>query len=222
MGGEHQTSEKLDEQPLEKKDLLTGLGTGATCWPASLVLVKFMEKNWTIINQQGNYPDFLTIIELGGGTGILSIAAAMLGAKRVLCTDGSEDVVSLADKNISDHKYLLGNRTIQTCCYRWGEDRETLLEAYRKDVDIILISDCVLPMLFPIAPLVNALDELMGSQTKCYLSYEHRYFAEFHPKQRFISLASAKGLDVHTIPIIKHDKIYSVEDIEIWLVKRRL
>ena len=47
MGGEHDTSKRLMEQPACKEnDFLDGLGTGATCWPASLVLTKFLEKQW--------------------------------------------------------------------------------------------------------------------------------------------------------------------------------
>ena len=184
-------------------------------------MVKFLDKNWANICKQAKNPESLNVIELGSGTGIVSIAASILGAQTVLCTDGSEDVVALSETNISNNKTSLGKGAVISCCYRWGEGSVDVFKKMHGHVDVILVSDCVLPMLFPIAPLLSALDNLMGMDTLCYVSYEDRYFAKYHPRDKFISLASAKGFDVKIIPISEHDEIYSAEDIEIWLVKRK-
>ena len=89
-------------------------GTGATVWPASMVLLKYMEalagrreegcddKNndgsrpflWPLLRGRG------TVADLGAGTAITSVAAAALGASLVVCTDGCDAVVELARDNV--------------------------------------------------------------------------------------------------------------------------
>ncbi|VEU33875.1 unnamed protein product, partial [Pseudo-nitzschia multistriata] len=80
-------------------------GTGATVWPAALVLVKYLER---VANDGGGdtaLPDPCDVrgkhvLDLGAGTGVTSIAAALLGAASVVCTDGEESVVRLARDNV--------------------------------------------------------------------------------------------------------------------------
>lgn len=57
------------------KGELTGLGTGATVWPAAHVLSKYLEKRFGPGGMLG-----LRCIDLGAGTGAVGIAAAVLGA----------------------------------------------------------------------------------------------------------------------------------------------
>ena len=96
-----------------------------------------------------------------------------------------------------------------------------------------IVADCVLPKLYPIAPLVQAIDELLKVSTihQCdenqkgkvaILSYEHRYYPDFDPRNKFRELAEERGLVVETIPLEQLDPVYSVDDIEIWHVTRRL
>jgi predicted nicotinamide N-methyase len=194
-------------------------GTGATVWPASMVLLKYLEK----------YPSKVThksVVDLGAGTGVTSLAAAVLGARRVVCTDGIESVVKLAQENVNEafqqfeqgHAdrtnggFVADSQMLQVCDYWWGSGK--LDERF----DVILVSDCVLPKLYPIAPLVDALVELMNSDSVAILSYEHRYYADYHPGEKFRQLAAAKGLQTTRIPICDLDPVYSVDDIEIWEV----
>jgi predicted nicotinamide N-methyase len=202
-------------------------GTGATVWPASMVLIKYLELHADDLMRNKR------IADLGAGTAVCSIAAALLGASHVLCTDGDSNVVKLARDNVARAcKQVGGTRDEHDCgctiiddCpltveqYWWGEDP---IQTDGVDVDIILVSDCVLPKLYPIAPLVEALDQMLVKQdASALLSYEHRHFAEYHPKQKFCELCAAKDLVVETIPVEEYDPVYSVEDIEIWRVTRR-
>lgn len=194
-------------------------GTGATVWPASMVLLKYLEK----------YPAKVThksVVDLGAGTGVTSLAAAVLGARRVVCTDGIESVVKLAQENVNEAfqqfeqeqsnqnhgGFAVDSQMLQVRDYWWGSGK--LDERF----DVILVSDCVLPKLYPIAPLVDALVELMNSDSVAILSYEHRYYADYHPGEKFRQLAAAKGLQTIRIPICDLDPVYSVDDIEIWEV----
>ena len=58
---------------------LTGLGTGATVWPAAVVLIKFMERRFGRSGLTGK-----RVIELGAGTAAVGLGAAALGATQAL------------------------------------------------------------------------------------------------------------------------------------------
>lgn len=73
------------------------LGHGAVVWDASVVLVKYMEKN---------YKDYdtsklanKTVLELGSGCGLGGIAFMMKGAK-VTCTDLENVTQRLTERNV--------------------------------------------------------------------------------------------------------------------------
>ena len=54
--------------------------------------------------------------------------------------------------------------------YNWGEADAHL----SPPLDLVIVSDCLLPKLYPIEPLVQALDKLSGPDTLVIVSYEHR------------------------------------------------
>eukprot|EP00904_Undaria_pinnatifida_P014254 jgi/Undpi1/995/HiC_scaffold_10.g04459.m1 len=132
---------------------ITGLGTGATVWPAAHVLAKYLER--------------------------------------------------------SD--------TVHVLTYDWGMVDDELAPP----VDVVLVSDCVLPKLYPIEPLVDAIDRLSGPETVTIMSYEHRHYQAFDPRRRFEELAAARGLVKTDIPQAQQHPIFSADDIEIWEVRRR-
>ena len=217
-------------------------GTGATVWPASMVLLKFLERHATRLVRGKRVAD------LGAGTGVTSIAAAHLGAKEVVCTDGEPNVVRLSCDNIQDasdeqessythtsikeatnetstetekvQTFRINNVPVHVQKYWWGSG--TLHGG--NSFDLVIVSDCVLPKLYPIAPLVDAIDVLLprdNSEAMAVISYEHRYYPHYDPRNKFRELAHAKSLEVETVPIDDHHEVYSVEDIEIWLVRRK-
>jgi hypothetical protein len=87
--------------------------------------------------------------------------------------------------------------------------------------DLTCFADCVLPKLYPIAPLVDALDHCMSTSTVAYCTYEHRFFPEYHPKEHFIDLCAKRGLEVSQIPMEGQHAVYSVDDIEVWKITRK-
>lgn len=244
-------------------------GTGATVWPGSIVLLKYLEK-MAHDPQQVNVLEGKQVADLGSGTAITSIASALLGASEVVCTDGCDPVVNLARRNIHDAISLLGageelvpesidktGETNQHCnfrgCkmsaqrYRWGEgmlageslldtlsdDHNDILHANQqtdaidnkmqsegKHFDIILGADCIVPKLYPIEPLVDALDELSADGTVSYLSYEQRHYEHFDPAVEFRRLAKLRNLDVEIVPDHEMHPMYPANDIQIWKVTR--
>jgi predicted nicotinamide N-methyase len=181
-------------------------GTGATVWPASMVLLKYLEKHPGLVENK-------SVVDLGAGTGVTSLAAAICGAERVICTDGIASVVNLARDNV-DSAHLVGidKKRIEVAEYWWGSG------SLNEEFDVVLVSDCVLPKLYPIAPLVDGLVELMKPNSVAILSYEHRHFAEYNPSEKFRELATAKGLQTKVVGREELDPVYSVDDIQIWLV----
>jgi predicted nicotinamide N-methyase len=218
---------------VQRGELEGTYGTGATVWPAAVVMLKYLERHSESLLKGKK------VIDLGAGTGVTSIGAAVLGARHVICTDGEASVIQLARDNIERASQQLGGQptdsesnepsssvsslTIADCkvdvqAYWWGAGTIQNDDA----CDVILIADCVLPKLYPIAPLVEALDQLLvRPNAVAIFSYEHRYYPEYDPRTKFKEMAAAKDLVVEVIPMEQQDPVYSVEDIEIWHVRRR-
>jgi hypothetical protein len=229
-----------------------------------MVLIKYLEL------QTSKYPNYFkgkSVIDLGAGTCISSLACALLGARLVVATDGNDHCVELAasivDTACSELEDIvgcmasgaggdggraegvearqdgrdvitpsartsagtgarfIGRGEVRVRKYWWGRDDLSILEETGQNpYDIILCSDCVLPKLYPIAPLVEAIAALSGPNTLTYVAYEQRYYNAYNPKTRFRELCERNGLVVSVIPHSEHHPSYSVDDIELWTVRR--
>jgi SAM-dependent methyltransferase len=71
--------------------------TGTVLWNSGICLTRLLDQ---ISKYDSNFLKNKTVLELGTGTGLASIAASKLGAKYVVATDGNEEVVSIATKNL--------------------------------------------------------------------------------------------------------------------------
>lgn len=204
---------------------VTGLGTGATVWPAAHVLAKYLERRFGERGMCGS-----RLVDLGSGTGVAGIVAAALGAEAYL-TD-QEQLLFLMRENAEmcarrrEEEAVAGDEpavmhppsgAIHVLTYDWGMKDDDL----SPPVDIILVSDCVLPKLYPIEPLVDAIDRLSGPDTVTIMSYEHRHYQAFDPRRKFEELAAARGLVKTEISQAQQHPIFSADDIEIWEVRRR-
>jgi predicted nicotinamide N-methyase len=210
-------------------------GTGATVWPASVVLIHYLELQAA---EKSDYFEGKSIIDLGAGTCVASIACALLGARLIVATDGNDHCVELATsildkasselkevitppKAVSDGERRIGRSEIRVRSYWWGKNDLAMLEELdQPHYDFILCSDVVLPKLYPIEPLVKAIAALSGPNTVAYVSYEHRYYNEFDPRERFFELCEESGLEVKVIPHSEYHPSYCVDDIEIWTICR--
>ncbi|CAM9317144.1 unnamed protein product [Choristocarpus tenellus] len=192
---------------------ITGLGTGATVWPAAIVLVKYMERRYGSKGLQG-----LRVVDLGSGTGAVGIAAAALGAEAYLTDQKQLNFLMLENADICSRECGISRKKLHVTEYDWGGDDTQL----SPPVDVIVVSDCVLPKLYPIEPLINAIDRLSGSSTVTLLSYEHRYYEGFDPRRKFEELAAACELGKVNVPQEDHHPIFSADDIEIWEVRRKI
>lgn len=134
---------------------LKGLGTGTFVWPAAHILAKYFEKRF----QDGSLQDKL-ICDIGSGTGLTGLIAGILGGKVVLTdqqcilpllTENTESLLAMDcfSSSIPKDRFLVKE-------YNW-DDKVPLIE---QDFDYLIVSDCVLPKLYPIAILVDVSDTL--------------------------------------------------------------
>lgn len=202
---------------------INGFGTGLTVWPAACVLLKHLEQ------RAAESPNGLVdaenplVVELGSGTGAVGIAAAMLlRAGRVVLTD-MENVRFIMQENAQlalERGCIDSHVTIDLDTYEWGHPpSKKLIPTPGAYPDLILVSDCILPRLYPIEPLVKALVLLSGPHTRILISYEHRHYQYFQPKQRFWELMRAWNFSLRVIDRSEYHPHYLAADIEVWEIK---
>ncbi|KAG7402209.1 hypothetical protein PHYBOEH_005772 [Phytophthora boehmeriae] len=215
--------ETVDGRPLRIKQVLqgelNGFGTGLTVWPAACVLLKYLEHRAAKDPRALAAGDRPFVLELGSGTGAVGIAAAMLlRAGRVALTDMDnvrfimQDNVRLAQEDGGLDNHVV----IDVEAYEWGQRPSKKLIQDGAYPDLILVSDCILPRLYPIEPLVEALALLSRSYTRILISYEHRHYQCFQPKERFWELMQERKFSLRVIDTTEYHPHYVAADIEIW------
>lgn len=136
---------------------LKGLGTGTFCWPAAHVLAKYIELRWGTACTSSTDSNSCGLIdrnvcELGSGTGLTGIVTACLGAQ-VTLTDQSiilDLLQSNATKAASEYPSKIVN-PIHVCEFDWLDCKPIS----QKPFDLLIVSDCVLPKLYPMDLLIN-------------------------------------------------------------------
>eukprot|EP00966_Prymnesium_polylepis_P197613 4579337-Prymnesium_polylepis.1 len=95
-------------------------GPGGTVWPCGEALVQ-----WIGAQRAGTHANLVSevasapigsILELGAGTGVVSIALSLLGAPHVTATDGDPQSCELCEANAVQS----GARSVATCPLVWG------------------------------------------------------------------------------------------------------
>ena len=125
-----------------------GFGTGTSVWPAAHVLSKYLERRYGPGGLNGK-----RVCDIGSGTGCTGFVAAALDAE-VTLTDQRQliDFMIANKKRICSEVHSIPEERIKVSVYDWGGSIDHL----RPPFDVILVSDCVLPKLYPIEPLVQA------------------------------------------------------------------
>ncbi|XP_035264421.1 protein N-lysine methyltransferase METTL21A isoform X2 [Anguilla anguilla] len=138
------------------------LGVAAVVWDAAVVLCMYMELGQ--IELAGK-----TVIELGAGTGLAGIVAALLGA-RVTITD-REPALELLRANVHDNVPPEQQGAVAVSELTWGEG----LERYPAGgYDVVLGADIVyLEETFP--ALLRTLEHLSSDGTAVLLACRIRY-----------------------------------------------
>ncbi|KAM9447372.1 protein-lysine methyltransferase METTL21C-like [Salvelinus alpinus] len=109
---------------------------GALVWPGAVALSQFLENN----RQQVNFLD-KAVLEIGAGTGLLSIVASLLGAW-VTATDLPEILPNLTF-NLSRNSKGRCRYTPQVTALTWGHDLEKDFPSTSCHYDYVLAADVV-------------------------------------------------------------------------------
>ncbi|XP_044072388.1 S-adenosylmethionine-dependent methyltransferase domain-containing protein [Siniperca chuatsi] len=109
---------------------------GALIWPGAIALCQFLENN----QQQVNLMD-KAVLEIGAGTGLLSIVASLLGAW-VTATD-LPDILSNLTFNLMRNTKGRSRYTPQVVALTWGQDLERDFPYPSYHYDYVLAADVV-------------------------------------------------------------------------------
>lgn len=169
--------------------------TGVAVWNSALLLTRLLDAISAQETKTSVPPERLflrdkTLLELGCGCGLSSIAAAKLGASRVIATDGNAEVVQLAKYNVKNNGV---ESIVETAELKWG-----LLNAadYFDEADIIIGSDLTYN-----SGSWKVLAETMGAVLKAnglvvYLSLGHSGFNVSGELAGFLSVLESEGLEI--------------------------
>lgn len=116
--------------------------TGLRTWEAALHLCNYLTSRGRDLIQDKH------ILELGAGTGVLSILCAKyLKARHVAATDGDEGIVDVLRENIFLNG-LEGDNRIESLVLRWGWPLSETTFADESPFDVVLGADIVRKNLF--------------------------------------------------------------------------
>ncbi|KAG7382283.1 hypothetical protein PHYPSEUDO_005071 [Phytophthora pseudosyringae] len=191
----------------------SGKGTGLTTWDGSVVLAKYLE------HQRRDDIAGSRVVELGAGTGLVGISAALLGARQVILSDLDYVVVNLAE-NVAETMKLAArtgrpvDSDISTRVLDWFNPPTDL-----GDIDFLLASDVVwVEELIP--PLVATFDTLLRHstvKTRILMSYQKRSIIS---DRLLFSELERRHLVKTRVPTTRLHPEFSTDRIDVWEIER--
>lgn len=163
--------------------------TGVAVWNSGILLTRLLDNlcqaNPSLFNNK-------TILELGCGTALSSIAAAKLGASSVIATDANPEVLQLAQRNIERNNV---HEVAKTAALQWG-----LMDAseYDSAADIIIGSDLTYNSGSWVALAETMSTILKPNGVVIYLSLGHAGFNVGGEMGGFLSVVGNMGLQLLT------------------------
>ncbi|XP_027347313.1 protein N-lysine methyltransferase METTL21A isoform X1 [Abrus precatorius] len=188
---------------------------GTTVWDASLVFVKFLERNC----RKGRFsPAKLKgkrVIELGAGCGVSGVGMALLGCD-VVVTDQKE-VLPLLQRNVERNISRIMQKnpesfgSIQVSELQWGD--ESHIKAVGPPFDYIIGTDVVY-VEHLLEPLLQTVLALSGPRTTIMLGYEIRSTC-VHEKMLEMW---KRNFDIKTVPKSKMDETFQHPSIQLFIM----
>ncbi|POM77220.1 Serine hydroxymethyltransferase, mitochondrial precursor, partial [Phytophthora palmivora] len=191
----------------------SGKGTGLTTWDGSVVLAKYLE------HQRRSDIAGSRVVELGAGTGLVGISAALLGARQVILTDLDYVVDNLA-RNAAETMKLAASTgrpvesDVSTRVLDWFNPPTDL-----GNIDLLLASDVVwVEELIP--PLVATFDTMLrhsNVKTRILMSYQKRSIMS---DRLLFSELERHNLIKTRIPATSLHPQFSTDRIDVWEIER--
>lgn len=190
---------------------------GTTVWDASMVLVKFLERNC----RKGRFsPSKLRgkrVIELGAGCGVAGFGMALLGCD-VVSTDQTE-VLPLLMRNVERNTSRIMQTisdpdsfgSIQAAELDWGN--ETHIKSVGPPFDYIIGTDVVYAEHL-LEPLLQTIIALSGPKTTILLGHEIR---STNVHEKMLEMWK-RNFEVKTVPKAKMDSTYQHPSIQLYIM----
>ena len=146
--------------------------TGSHIWDCSLFLCRFLHQVVLVDKIQNK-----TIIELGAGVGLVSIACCLLGAAKVIATDQKMMVDTMVANRNANH---INETQLVVASLVWNEIEEfNCANENENNYDVILVSDCLNPVYGEdnckdLAHVLSFIMNRTNAQMTCYIAYEER------------------------------------------------
>lgn len=192
----------------------TRLGFGASVYDASIALALFLESRSELVRGR-------RVLELGCGPGLAGIAAGLVGARRVVLTDGDTGSVELAQRNIELNGLAATCRARQ---YLWGElmladgAKEDTLATTTPSFDVVLGADIVAcPYVEAFEALLVSLRALVQPETLLLLAYKRR-----HGSERAFFARFEHEFAVTEVPVAELHRDFQQGDIALFQARRRV
>ncbi|KAF9187475.1 hypothetical protein BGZ51_001259 [Haplosporangium sp. Z 767] len=134
---------------MEEQTTISSGTTGLRTWEASFWLAEYLIAHPEILAKKN-------VVDIGCGVGFLGIACALLGAKKVVLTDGNTDVLTMARQNIGYSNLL-----------DWEDFTQEQIAAL--NAEVLILSDLTYDPT-NIVPLVNVLKAILVKGVSAYMS----------------------------------------------------
>ena len=148
------------------------LGLGCVVWPASVLLSKLLSNDKFYSNVLHLNVQNKLVVELGTGTGLPSIIAALNGARKVVATDRYDIIEKCTKKNILGTTNDVPNLSAETL--DWDTDGAKSLIDTHGTPDIIIGADLIYHE-SAFKPLADTLFALSGKDTQIIITGKQRY-----------------------------------------------
>ncbi|KAI9526111.1 Methyltransferase-like protein 21A [Dissostichus eleginoides] len=177
------------------------LGVAAVVWDAAVVMCIYLEMGKVELKGK-------EVIELGAGTGLVGIVAALLGAKRVTITD-REPAMDFLSANVKANLPQDTQGSVAVSELTWGEG----LERYTAGgYDVVLGADIVY-LEDTFVPLLQTLEHLCSDTSVVLLACKIRYKRDTD----FLSMLKQR----FTVEEVYYDKQRDIHVYKSWKVPPR-
>uniref|UniRef100_H3H395 Methyltransferase domain-containing protein n=1 Tax=Phytophthora ramorum TaxID=164328 RepID=H3H395_PHYRM len=185
-------------------------GQQAKVWDCALVLAKFLAND-------AYFPqDFFLnkrVIELGCGVGVPGLAAAALGAKKVVLTDMSVAIPWIqANIELNQTRNYISS-DVRAESLMWGENEALEMHQF----DVILCSDLVYGERSISQKLVQTIVQLSHPKTLVVSAHEARFAGD--RGESFFTLLSEQHFRVEQVPRERLDAVYSAANMHVHMIR---
>ncbi|KAG0341004.1 Protein fam86a [Podila humilis] len=190
---------------MEEQTTISSGTTGLRTWEASFWLAEYLIAHPEVLAGKN-------VVDIGCGVGFLGITCAMLGAKKVVLTDGNTDVLTMANENIG---YNLVACPISASLLDWENFSKEQIAAL--EAQVLILSDLTYDPT-NIVPLVAVLKAILVQGVSAYMSSAIRNpqtFVDFFARIK----EECEGIEIQEIPLHGIEHLFFFDEEAVQTVK---